>query len=388
MDFERFTIDDLRARNGFKWRRYGDDVIPAWVADMDFPVAEPIQAYVTGAAMRSDFGYPSKHEAEGLAAIFAARMAAKYGWQIPVERTVLLTDIVQGLYWGVLGTCGEADSAIIQTPIYPPFLRSVKETGRRPILCPLVMDEERFEIDFDAMERAIDTRTRVFMLCNPHNPGGRAFTRAELERLGEWVLQHDLVVLADEIHSDLVYAGHAHIPFGSLAPELMRRTITFNSANKAFNIAGLRVGLAVFGSAELMQAFSPYPERVRGGLSSFACAASRIAWQSCDDWLTAAVAYLQANRDYMTNFLAERLPSVKYCPPEATYLAWLDFTQSGLGAEPLDFFLAHAKVALYDGTAFGPQGVGCTRINFATPRYILHEILARMAAAVAQHAGG
>ncbi|MEM7408400.1 MAG: aminotransferase class I/II-fold pyridoxal phosphate-dependent enzyme, partial [Pseudomonadota bacterium] len=241
-----------------------------------------------------------------------------------------------------------------------------------------------FEIDFDQMRSLIDPSTRLLMLCNPHNPGGRVFDRAELEQLGELALQHDLVVVSDEIHADLVFDGREHVPFATLAPELAARTITFNSANKSFNIAGLRVGVAVFGSDELMNAFEAYPARVRGGLTSFACAASRIAWEQCDDWLQAAVGYLQDNRDHLTRFLSQRLPQVGYLPPEATYLAWLDFNACELPAEPLDFFLEHANVALYDGLAFGPEGGGCTRINFATPRPILTEILERIAAAVEQ----
>lgn len=382
MDFERFSIDDLRARHGFKWRRYGPDVIPAWVADMDFPVAAAIQERIVSAAQQSDFGYPSRYEAEALPTVFAGRMARKYAWEVPVERTILITDIVQGLYWAVLGCAAQGDGVVVQTPIYPPFLRSVEETGRRAILNPLRMGAERFEIDFDAMEASIDKRTRMLLLCNPHNPGGRVYTRLELERIGEMVLRHDLTVVSDEIHSDLIYDSHRHIPFATLSPELARRTITFNSANKAFNIAGLRVGVAVFGSDELLRAFNPLPERVRGGLTSFACAASRIAWEQCDDWLAAAVSYLQGNRDMMTEFLAERLPQINYRAPEGTYLAWLDCNALGLGTEPLDFFLERAQVGLYDGTVFGPQGSGCTRINFATPRPILREILERMAAAV------
>jgi len=382
MDFEKFSIDDLRARHGFKWRRYGSDVIPAWVADMDFPVAQAIQARIQTAVEQSDFGYPSRYEAEALPEIFAARMTRKYDWQVPIERTLLVTDIVQGLYWAVLGCSAENDGVVVQTPIYPPFLRSVEETGRRAILNPLNMGAERFEIDFSRLEASIDSSTRMFLLCNPHNPGGRAYTRDELEHIADIVLRHNLIVVSDEIHSDLVYQGHQHIPFASLSEAVAERTITFNSANKAFNIAGLRVGVAVFGSDELMRAFGPFPDRVRGGLTSFACAASRIAWESCDDWLAAAVEYLQGNRDMMSEFLAERMPLVRYVPPQATYLAWLDCTQLGLGAEPLDFFLERAKVGLYDGTAFGPEGSGCTRINFATPRPILREILERMADAV------
>ncbi|MEM7408595.1 MAG: aminotransferase class I/II-fold pyridoxal phosphate-dependent enzyme, partial [Pseudomonadota bacterium] len=170
-DFERFSIDDLRARGGFKWRRYPPNILPAWVADMDFPVAEPIQSHIAAAAAASDFGYPSRHEAEALPALFAERMARKFGWQVPVERTLLLTDIVQGLYWAVLTQSSSGDGALIQTPIYPPFLRSVEETGRRPLLCPLVRGAQRFEIDFDQMRSLIDPSTRLLMLCNPHNPG-------------------------------------------------------------------------------------------------------------------------------------------------------------------------------------------------------------------------
>ena len=186
------------------------------------------------------------------------------------------------------------------------------------------------------------------MLCNPHNPTGRVFTRAELERLAELAITHDLVVLSDEIHGELVYPGARHIPIATLGPEIAARTVTFTSATKAFNIAGLRCAFAVFGSEELRQRFNSISRHVRGGISTPGMAATRAAWEECDDWQVGVLDYLVANRDFVADFLKRELSAIRHFPPEGTYLSWLDCRELGLDEPPFQHFLKRAHVALSD----------------------------------------
>lgn len=377
--FDEVDLARLRASTGKKWRTYGERVLPAWIADQDFAPPEPIRRFVADAGERGDLGYPLDPR-ETLAEVFAERAGARWGWRVDPGRVELVTDVVQGLYWGLELYCERGEGAVIQTPIYPPFLTAVQETGRRGVLNPMVEGDGELELDFDALRRAIDPGTRVLLLCNPHNPSGRVLGRAELERLGEIALANDLVVLADEIHADLVFDGRTHVPFASLDPELERRTVTFHSATKAFNTAGLRCAAAVFGGEALHERFRSVPRRIFGGLDRFGAAVTRIAWEECDEWLAALVRYLEANRGFLAETLASRMPGVVCHPPQATYLAWLDCRSLALPSEPYEYFLEHAEVALSEGLTFGEAGRGCVRLNFATPRRLLGEILERMAA--------
>ena len=223
------------------------------------------------------------------------------------------------------------------TPVYPPFLQAVAETGRRLDHCTMVRGEGRYEIDFDALRAAIDARTRLLLLCTPHNPLGRVFDREELEALAELAIERDLVVVADEIHADIVYRGHRHIPFATLGPEVEARTVTMTSATKSFNIAGLRCAVVLLGSDGLAERFDAWPERIRGAVSSFGMEATRIAWTECDEWLEALLAHLEENRDFLHAFVGERLPGIRMELPAATYLGWLDCREFGLepGSLPL-----------------------------------------------------
>jgi cystathionine beta-lyase len=216
------------------------------------------------------------------------------------------------------------------------------------------------------------------LLCNPQNPTGRVFTRAELERLAQIAIERDLIVISDEVHGDLVFPGHHHIPIASLGPEIEARTITLTSATKAFNMAGLRCGVAVFGSDALKKRFQVLPSHLRGGLGSFGLVASEIAWTSAQPWLDEVLAYLDGNRAYLAGFVKERLPGITHVSPEATYLAWLDCRALALPQDPFTFFLEHARVALSDGRKTGPGGEGFVRLNFATSRPILSQILERV----------
>jgi cysteine-S-conjugate beta-lyase len=384
MSFDDLDVTALRRRSGEKWAGFPADVLPAWVADMDFPACPAIRELLDERVALSDFGYPGDGALQSVKERFAARAAERFGWNVEPRRIELLTDVVQGLYVALL-TCSEpGEAAVVQTPVYPPFLQAVPECRRRLVLNPLQWNGTAYAIDFEGLGAAIDAGTRLLLFCNPQNPTGRAFSRAELEPLAALVLERDLLVCSDEIHADLVYPGHRHVPFATLAPEIAARTVTLTSASKAFNIAGLRCAVAVFGSDELQARFNSLPAHLRGGLSSLGLAATELAWREGQPWLDEALAYLDANRDYAARFIAERLPQVRHAKPEATYLAWLDCRALPLDPDPARFFLSRARVALSDGAAFGAVGEGFVRLNFATSRTLLAEILERMRAAIAE----
>jgi cystathionine beta-lyase len=382
VNFDDLDIETLRRKRGEKWREYGPDVLHAWVADMDFPVADVITQHLLESVRLGDLGYPINPTPKALPTVFAKRMLDRFGWQIDPHRVLVITDVVQGIYIALQTLSEPGDGVVLQTPVYPPFLEAVKEIGRRQVNSPLVPGPRGYEIDFDDLEAKLDARSRIFLLCNPQNPTGRLFSRAELERLAELALARDLIVIADEIHMDLVYPGQRHVPFASLGPEVEARTITLTSATKAFNIAGLRCSVAHFGSDALKKRFNTVPRHVRGGIGSLGLTTTEVAWTSAQPWLDEVVAYLDGNRRFLAELLKERIPAIRYAPPEATYLAWLDCRALGLPTDPFTHFLERARVGLSDGRRFGAGGEGFVRLNFATSRAILTQILERMAAAL------
>jgi cystathionine beta-lyase len=383
LDLDSVDPDTLRCRTGEKWQVYADDIIPAWVADMDFPVAEPIRRRLRRALEVSDLGYPLHPRPTGIPELFVERMERRFGWLPDVRRLELLSDVVQGIYVALEAYSERGQGVVVQTPIYPPFLQAVREMGRALVENRLVAGKDGYEIDFDALRTDVERDTRILLLSHPHNPTGRVFRREELAALAEIVLERDLIVVSDEIHADLVFPGQRHIPFASLGPEVEARTVTLTSATKAFSIAGLRLGVGAFGSADLRKRFLEVPRHIRGGLGGFGIEATRAAWSHGQPWLDAVLQYLEGNRDLVTRFVRERLPGVVHHPPEATYLAWLDCRALRLELSPYDFFLERAKVALSDGRHFGAAGEGFVRLNFATPRALLDEIFERLARAVA-----
>jgi cystathionine beta-lyase len=276
------------------------------------------------------------------------------------------------------------DGVIVQTPIYPPFLEAVRTTGRALVENRLLSTGKRlpgWEIDLDGFRDGAK-RARVFLLCNPHNPTGRVFTRAELEAMAEIAIERDLVVFADEIHQDLLFPGHRHVPFASLGDEVARRTVTFTSATKSWNIAGLCCAVAHFGPDAPLAAVDAFPPHYLGRVSIAGIEATAAAWREGDAWLAELLVYLEGNRDRLATFLRDRMPGVVHVPPEATFLAWLDCRALDLPGGPHAFFLERARVGLSDGPDFGEAGRGFVRLNFATSRAILDAVLERMAVAV------
>ena len=379
--FSQVTVDDLRVKHGVKWTKYGPEVLAAWVADMDFPVAAPIREALREAMAREDYGYSFKSKEGPIPELFATRAKRLYAWEVLPERVEGICDVVQGLYVVVENFTRPGDGVVTLTPTYPPFLNSVREMGRRLVEFPLQPPQELngpFRLDERGLAELVDDNVRLLLLCNPHNPTGRVFSKVELEAVAEIALSKDLLVFADEIHADLIYSGSAHIPFASLGPEVEARTITMASATKSFNIAGLRYAVAVFGSESLQATYNRTPERLRGGMNSFGVIATQAAWSDGDDWLRELLKYLEKNRDYMIDFVHTELPDITVHLPEATFLSWLDCSALMLSPDPHTFFLEKARVGLSDGADFGMGGAGHVRLNFATSRPILTQILTQM----------
>ena len=381
--FDGLDIEILRSRKSEKWHAYPADILPAWVAEMDFPIAAPIQQALKRALDSWDVGYPIAPGNTGIREAFADRMEERFDWSVNPRQVEVFSEVVQGLYLAIGAFTSPGESVVVQPPIYPPFLLGVEESGRGLVENRLVQQPGGWAIDFDALAESIDPTTKLFLLCNPHNPSGRVLTRAELERLAELVLEKDLIVVSDEIHADLVFDGGRHIPFASLAPEIEARTLTLNSASKSFNIAGLRCAVGHFGSDALRKRFDGQSSRhQRGGLGIQGLYATIAAWREGQPWLDEAVAYLEANRNYLMGELETRFPDIRCTPAEGTYLAWLDCSALGWSGSPSTRFLERGKVALSDGTNFGAGFENFVRLNFATSREILEQVLVRMETAI------
>jgi cysteine-S-conjugate beta-lyase len=383
------TVEQMRARRGVKWNRFPADVLPAWVADMDFAVPDEVQAAIEAIVSKRDYGYGNGHGVregkEGLAVAFQEYAQSSFGWEIDPDGVLPVTDLIQGMYSPVYAFSEPGDGIVVQTPIYPPFLDTIATTGRRMVENRLVDDGTKLALDVDGLRSGVDARTRLLMVPNPHNPTGRCFTREELRAMAEVAIEHDLIVVSDEIHADLVYSGHTHIPFASLSSEVAGRTITLTSATKGFNIPGLRCALMYFGSLELKERFhKTIPQRLLGAPNVIGIDATVAAWRYGQPWLKEVMTVLEANRNRVTAFLAQEMPQIVYREPEATYLAWLDCAPLDLGRSPFEFFLDHAKVGLMEGANFGEAGVGKVRLNFGTSAKILDEILERMAQSIRQ----
>jgi cysteine-S-conjugate beta-lyase len=290
---------------------------------------------------------------------------------------------VQASFSSVIAFSEPGDAILLQLPSYPPFMRAIEDTGRRLIANPMRDDGTRWVLDLDAYDAAPDPRLRMLIFCHPQDPTGRAFSRAELKRVADFVIQHDLVVISDEIHADIIYPGNKHIPLASLHPEIAARTITITSATKSFNIPALRCAVMHFGAPALKDRFGQrIPSRLLGSPGVTGVDATVAAWDEGQPWLDEILTQLRANRDWLAATLAAELPAVTMRVPEATYLAWLDCRALKLPYPAGEFFLNQARVGFNFGETFGADYAGFARLNFATTPAILREIVTRMQEAV------
>jgi len=380
-DFDR--VIDRRPSDSNKWRKFPADVLPLWVADMDFPSPPAVVQALRARVEHGFFGYlmerPELHE------VVAERVAKRYGWSVSPDAVMPLPGVIAGFNLALRALTAPGDGLLVQTPVYPPILRAAGNHGLTRDEHALTRDGGgRYRVDLDAFARAVGPRTRAFLLCNPHNPVGRVFERAELEGMAAVCTRRDLWIVADEIHGELLLDGRRHVPIATLSPEIEARTITFMAPSKTFNLPGLKCAVAIVPNASLRDRLTAAVADLVPKINVLGHAAAVAAYRNGDTWLEALLSYLEGNRDFLAKEVPRRLPGVTLAPPEATYLAWLDCRGARIpGGDPYTFFLERAKVALNDGRLFGPGGEGFVRLNFGCPRALLAEGLERMAKALA-----
>lgn len=380
-------VIDRRNTGARKWDAVEDvfgvkDVLPFWIADMDFAAPAAIKKAVQDKADHGIYGYyavrPSFYEA------VQHWVDTRHGWKIDAKWLLIAPGVVPSISFAIQALTVPGDEIIIQTPVYPPFFSAISLNHRRIVENPLRYVNGRYEMDFADLEKKITANTKLFLLCSPHNPVGRVWTKEELQVLGELCLRHNITILADEIHSDLIFSGHKHLPLAALSEALNQQTVTFISPSKTFNIAGLYTSLIIAADQEKRAAIYNMMEVLGLGKGNlFGVAGTEAAYREGNLWLDGLLAYLEQNADYTVSYIREHIPSVKLNKPEGTYLAWLDFRELFQDAGQLRKFLIHqALVGLNDGATFGKQGAGFARLNFACPRSQLTEGLRRIRTAV------
>lgn len=379
--FDSLSLSQLKGRPLAKWTKYDPDVLPLWVADMDFPVSDSIRAAIRDYADGDWFGYPQGGGLPGVRESICLRAERAWGWTIEPEQVRIIPGIIAGLFAAVDGFTSHRDGVLAQTPIYPPFKMATEKQGRVFQEANLAETEEGFVLDEEALDAAIDPSTRLLMLCQPHNPTGRSLTEAEMEALAQRVIDHRLFVVSDELHADLTF-DRQHRPFATISDEIARRTVTLVGPTKAFNIAGLKVGFAVAEDPETLARFDAGSVGRAMGVPSVAQLAAKAALTESDAWFTDVMAYLDANRRHVDARIRHDLPGVKAFLPESTYLTWMDFRSTPFADQPGAHLVERARVGLNEGSEYGAAGRGFARLNFATTRAIVDEALDRIAAAL------
>lgn len=383
---------DRRSTRSLKWTRYGRDVLPLWVADMDFAAPDPVREALRTAIDHGIFGY--ELPGRKLASLVAGRMESLYGWSVAPESVVATPGIVAGFNAAARAVCKPGQGLLIQPPVYHPFHTVPEHTGSILQVAPLWRLTQgqtvRYRIDWDSFAAAMDSngaRTGMFLLCHPHNPTGQIYSRPELERMAEICLRNGVVICSDEIHSELLLGGARHLPLAALDTEVASRTITLISPSKTFNLVGLACGFAIIPDRKLRADFRRVLERSALHVNALGLLAAEEAFSgSCESWLGELRRYLTANRQYLGDFVSSALPDIRFTVPDATYLGWLDFgdvmRDGRAKPDPYRFLLRRAKVALNPGTEFGPGGEHFVRLNFGCPRATLEEALQRISAAL------
>ncbi len=382
-ELDQITVADLRRRGGLKWTYAGPEVLGAFVAEMDFGTAPEVDRALREMIDRQDFGYLTLHAARQLGEACAAWLAGRHGWAVDPERIRPLPDVIKGLEVAITLFSRPGSPVILPTPAYMPFLTVPPLLGREIIQVPMTADGDRAALDTGGLDAAFRAGGHLLILCNPCNPAGRVYTRAELAAVSDVVARHGGRVFADEIHAPLTYPGHPHIPYASLSEVTAGHTLTATSASKGWNLPGLKCAQLILTSDADREIWAEAGGLIEHGASTPGVQANIAAFTAGHDWLAGVLDYLDGNRALLGTLLAELLPGVRYQPPEGTYLAWLDCRELGLGDHPGEFFLDQAGVLVNDGPAFGEAGAGHVRLNFATPRPVLIQVVSQLAQAVA-----
>ncbi|MBP6508466.1 MAG: PatB family C-S lyase [Opitutaceae bacterium] len=380
MTFDFDTVPQRLGTDSQKWQKYaGRDVLPLWVADMDFKSSPAILAALHARVDQGIFGYARPVQSTVDAVVHA--MEARYGWRIEPSWIVWLPGLVVGLNVTAQAFAAAGDEVLTLSPVYPPFMSAPKNSARISTPVAFVLQDGHWSIDWAALERAVTPKTKLFYLCNPHNPLARVWRRDELVRLGEFCVRHDLILCSDEIHCDLILNELPHIPTGTLGADIAKRTLTLMAPSKTYNVPGLGTSLAIIPDAALRTRFVRATAGIVAEVTALGFTACEAAYRDSEPWRQALLATLRGNRDYLCDFVKQELPGVVIeAPIEATYLAWLNVSALKL-ADPIAHFEKHG-VGLSDGAFFGsPKGTH-VRINFGCPRATLVEALRRMKAAL------
>lgn len=367
-----------------KWNYYPKDVLPMWVADMDFPAPRPILSTLRKAVDHGVLGY--ELPSQTLKETVAARMDSLYRWKVRPEAVVAVTGIVSGFSVAARAFCAPKKGVLIQTPVYNEFHEVKNNIGIPQLNAPLIQKVTgnilSYEIDWDVFEKQAK-KAGMFLLCNPHNPLGIVYSRKDLLRMAQICIANDVLIVSDEIHSELLLDDNQHTPMAKLSAEIANHTITLIAPSKTFNVPGLFCGFAIIPNQDLRARYEREVEHLRLHVSSMGLFAAQTAFSGqCDGWLAELREYLSANRDFLVNYAAACLPEVRVTFPAATYLGWLDFgklVESGrIQGTPFKYFLENAKVAFSDGKIFGAGYENFIRLNFGCPRATLEKGLERV----------
>ncbi|MFI9601445.1 MalY/PatB family protein [Streptomyces sp. NPDC052043] len=379
---DAITEAHLRAVGGEKWSTF-PGAIGAFVAEMDFGIAEPVHDALRSAVDQGAVGYmsPSVSRASSVAA--AAWLARSFDWRVDPSHVRPVADVIECYTLAIEHYSPPGSPIVVPTPAYTPFLKVAAAKGRRIIEVPLIHSADRWRLDLEAIGKALEERAGLVVLCNPHNPTGAVAEADELRALAEVVQKRGSRVFADEIHAPLTYGGRRHVPYALVSAEAAAHTVTAISASKAWNLAGLKCAHMVLSNAADLRTWHDRCPRAELGAGTLGAVAATAAYRHGQPWLDDIVAYLSNSRLLVADLIRQHLPQAQFQVPEATYFAWIDCRKLGIRANPRDFFLEHAQVACTDGTAFGHAGAGHVRLNFATPRPVLETAISRMGAAVA-----
>jgi cysteine-S-conjugate beta-lyase len=369
-------VEQLRRRGSYKWARYPDEVLPAWVAEMDFPLAPPVRRALSEAVDLSDCGY-SYPRAIGLGEVFAAFAESRMGWRVNPEWVSPTIGILSGISAILSLIAKPGDGVVLTPPVYEPFYRLIREIGSEVVEVPLV----DCKLDTAAIDRRFAEGAAALILCSPHNPTGTMPTARELTAVAESAARYGTWVLADEVHAPLALPGSRHVPYLSLSPAAAERGISFLSASKAFNIAGLKCALAIAASEASFGLLQRMPSRVTD-CGHFGAIASVAAFREGGAWLDDVIAVLDHNRRLIGELLVERLPEIGYQEPQGGYLTWLDLRRLEIGDDPSTTILERGRLALSPGLEFGDRGAGFARLNFGTSPELVEQAIDRLAAAI------
>ena len=384
-DIDAVTLASLMQRTSAKWRVYEPDVIPAWVAEMDYPLAAPIAAALHAAVDRSDVGYRFLGD---LPEALAEHSLATWGWVVDPAHVVVLPDVLTSVAQAIGALTAPGDGVVVNTPVYPPFFSTIRDICRREIVdVPLLRDPDgRYELDLDGLATAFARpEVTAYLLCSPHNPTGLTPSAHTLAAIAELALKHGVAVIADEIHAQLAHPGTVHTPFLTVSADDLT-AVSLVSASKAWNIAGAKCAQIVTGSQRVMDTLAErVPLEVTYATGHFGVLAAIAAYRDGGPWLEQVRAQIASNALAVHEHVVEAMPTVRYAVPASSYLGWMDFSSCGIGDDPAEFFLERARVALSPGPTFGQGGDGFVRLNFGTSPAILAEILDRMSRSLASH---